>query len=192
MSWITRQKIIEPNRILYYQIVQQEFILSFAEVIDLWKKDSAFRSFFNSILADAPFEAFFWEVPSMLEKDKEKAFEFVLVKSNALASVMADSQAFQSYFSNEISVVSFPNLRGDAELVVPCLVGQENVYSHLAAFVRKANAMQQDVFWQTVGSTYERMLSDQPRWLSTAGLGVYWLHVRIDSRPKYYKHTAYR
>lgn len=192
MSWITRQKIIEPNRILYYQIVQQEFILSFAEVIDLWKKDSAFRSFFNSILADVPFEAFFWEVPSMLEKDKEKAFEFVLVKSNALASVMADSQAFQSYFSNEISVVSFPNLRGDAELVVPCPVEQENVYSHLAAFVRKANAMQQDVFWQTVGSTYERMLSDQPRWLSTAGLGVYWLHVRIDSRPKYYKHTAYR
>ncbi|MGB1216866.1 MAG: DUF6940 family protein [Saprospiraceae bacterium] len=29
-------------------------------------------------------------------------------------------------------------------------------------------------------------------WLSTAGLGVYWLHIRMDNRPKYYKHKAYK
>jgi len=28
--------------------------------------------------------------------------------------------------------------------------------------------------------------------LSTAGMGVYWLHVRLDTRPKYYQHTPYR
>lgn len=31
-----------------------------------------------------------------------------------------------------------------------------------------------------------------PRWLSTSGLGVSYLHVRIDSRPKYYSFDEYR
>jgi hypothetical protein len=29
-------------------------------------------------------------------------------------------------------------------------------------------------------------------WLSTAGAGVPWLHVRLDDAPKYYGHAAYR
>ncbi len=31
-----------------------------------------------------------------------------------------------------------------------------------------------------------------PVWLSTAGAGVSWLHVRLDTRPKYYHHGPYR
>jgi len=31
-----------------------------------------------------------------------------------------------------------------------------------------------------------------PRWLSTSGLGVSYLHVRIDKRPKYYSFDEYR
>jgi len=27
---------------------------------------------------------------------------------------------------------------------------------------------------------------DTPRWLNTHGLGVHYLHVRIDEKPKYY------
>jgi hypothetical protein len=29
-------------------------------------------------------------------------------------------------------------------------------------------------------------------WLSTAGAGVSWLHVRLDDRPKYYQFEPYR
>jgi uncharacterized protein DUF6940 len=29
-------------------------------------------------------------------------------------------------------------------------------------------------------------------WVSTAGMGVPWLHVRLDTRPTYYRHAAYR
>jgi hypothetical protein len=31
-----------------------------------------------------------------------------------------------------------------------------------------------------------------PEWLSTAGAGVSWLHVRLDDRPKYYGYAPYR
>ena len=34
--------------------------------------------------------------------------------------------------------------------------------------------------------------NDVPVWTSTSGLGVYWLHVRLDSRPKYYQHQPFK
>merc|ERR1711957_1156939 len=33
--------------------------------------------------------------------------------------------------------------------------------------------------------------SKTPVWVSTAGSGVSWLSIRLDSRPKYYHHSAY-
>jgi len=38
----------------------------------------------------------------------------------------------------------------------------------------------------------QKQISDRPTWLSTAGLGVYWLHLRLDSRPKYYRYQPYK
>ena len=34
--------------------------------------------------------------------------------------------------------------------------------------------------------------SDAPAWVSTSGLGVSWLHIRIDTRPKYYSYAPFR
>ena len=37
-----------------------------------------------------------------------------------------------------------------------------------------------------------RLLGRQKKvWMSTSGLGVYWLHVRLDSRPKYYQFAEF-
>jgi hypothetical protein len=38
----------------------------------------------------------------------------------------------------------------------------------------------------------EQELDDRPLWVSTSGLGVSWLHLRFDRRPKYYTHAPYR
>lgn len=35
-------------------------------------------------------------------------------------------------------------------------------------------------------------LGAKPVWLSTAGAGVPWLHVRLDDHPKYYGYALYR
>ena len=37
-----------------------------------------------------------------------------------------------------------------------------------------------------------RRVGVKPVWLSTAGAGVAWVHVRLDDRPKYYGYDAYR
>jgi hypothetical protein len=103
-----------------------------------------------------------------------------------------DSEAFAEHFRPDRSVVTFDNLGGDAMLIAPCPGGERSNYSHLASFVATAPAPQQDALWQAVGRAMEKRIGARPLWVSTAGLGVAWLHVRLDDRPKYYRHAPYR
>ncbi len=89
-------------------------------------------------------------------------------------------------------VLAFPNLGNDAFLVVPCPGTPLSAYAHLGAFVRSAPEEQRDRLWQRVGESLDTHLGTAPIWLNTAGAGVAWLHVRLDSRPKYYCYAPYR
>lgn len=77
-------------------------------------------------------------------------------------------------------------------LVVPCPQEASTDYGHLAAFTHNAPTAQQHCLWSKVGQAVAQKLSHQPLWVSTAGGGVAWLHVRLDMYPKYYHHNPYR
>jgi hypothetical protein len=183
---------LEQGRVRKYTMTEGEFVMSFAAVIYNLKTSIDFRAYFIELLKNCPFEAYFWEVKPITSNNLEDDFEFVLVDTTSFSTRKADQSSFQKYFSTDKYVVSFPNLRGDAQLVVPASLGEENTYLHLANFVRQAPEKQVDAFWQLVGKTFEQKIGEQPKWLSTAGLGVSWLHVRIDSTPKYYRYHHYK
>jgi hypothetical protein len=163
-----------------------------SEVLRGWQDDGEFRSFLNSLLAGAPFTAFRWETSPATNTTLSRPFEFVLLDSPGLAQ-RPDAGAFAEHFRRaKAQVVSFSNLGGDAILVVPCPVADPAAYGHLAAFVRLAPLQQQQALWQLVGEIMSSRLGDKPVWLSTAGAGVSWLHVRLDDQPKYYGYEPYR
>lgn len=167
----------------------------YADVLNLWQADESFRCVFMSILRDVPYTAFYWETPAVTRDTLERPFEFVLIDSPSLAGVPPDMHAFSEHFDtgcDDTGIVSFANLGGDAFLVAPCPVVASDAYAHIGAFTRKAPLHQQHALWQSVGRSVEEQISEQPLWVSTAGLGVFWLHVRLDSRPKYYSHAPYR
>lgn len=165
---------------------------TFAEVITGWRTGSAFRSFFNALLADSPFTAFRWETPGVTSESLPWAFECVLLDSPGLAR-RPDPSAFADYLDDPTApVVTFANLGGDAVLVVPCALADHSAYGHLAAFVRHAPEAQRDAVWQAVGEAMLERVGEHPVWLSTAGAGVPWLHVRLDDHPKYYGYAPYR
>jgi hypothetical protein len=169
-------------------------LVTFADVLRGWRTDAALRAGFNATLAEAPFSAFRWETPAVTEATATKPFEFVLLDAPGLAP-RPDPDAFAEHFRSAREaepVVAFPNLGGDALLVVPCPLGEHSAYGHLAAFVRGAPEAQRDALWYAVGEALARRLSAKPVWLSTAGAGVSWLHVRFDDRPKYYGYEPYR
>jgi hypothetical protein len=181
--------------VLRFRLHRDDVQLRWSEVIQGWQDDSAFRSFFIALLADAPFPAYFWESPPVSGDSIDQDFEFVLANSPQLADIRTDKHAFTDHFSSlrsGVSVIDFANLGGDATLVVPCPGEPLSAYSQIAAFSRGANDDQQHKLWASVGATFEHMIGRQPVWLSTSGLGVYWVHLRLDSSPKYYTHEPYR
>jgi len=167
--------------------------MDFADVIALWKHSEEFRSFWTASLREVPFEAYCLELPPLSPEALGQPFECVFVDSPALARTAPDPAPFSAHFHKNpgCEVIVFENLGGDALLVAPCPRRAPDRYTHLAAFVRRAPEPQAGVLWRVSAEALGARLGDAPVWLSTAGLGVYWLHLRLDSRPKYYRHGPY-
>jgi hypothetical protein len=178
----------------------RRFILSrdrrparYEEVVHHWRRDPAFGAFFAGLLAEAPFAAFRWETPPVTQATFGRGFEFVLIDAPGLERA-PDLASFSDQLGDAPhgeTVIAFPNLANDAVLVVPRPVGPSSAYGHLAAFVRQAPPAQVRELWRVVAAVMEARLGESPLWLSTAGMGVSWLHVRLDSRPKYYGYRPY-
>jgi hypothetical protein len=186
---------IEPNRITRYTLTRNAAALSFSEVLDLWQSDSDFRNYFTQLLTDSPFAAYRWETPALTTSSATQAFQFVLLNAPGFCARKTDEDAYNNYFTaddTDHGVVSFANLGGDASLVVPSPRTTVEAYGHLAAFIRHAPKAQLDAFWRIVSNCVKARIGNSPLWLSTAGGGVAWVHVRIDSRPKYYGYSPYR
>ncbi|MGH1433915.1 MAG: DUF6940 family protein [Lewinella sp.] len=179
------------DSVYLYQISDKNGRLSFAKVINYWQTSPDFRQFYNRLLAESPFDAYFWEHPPLSKGLLNQDYEFVLVNSPALAHVKASTKPFSAFFDTHKMVVDFPNLRGDAHLLVPCPI-QEAQFPHLAAFCRTATIAHTHQYWQALGHLLATQVTDEKRWLSTSGLGVYWVHIRWDKRPKYYTFRKYR
>lgn len=168
--------------------------MSVTEVLAAWRDDAAFRAFWLDALRCVPFDAYGWEMPALTRDAAGRPFGCVCVAIPALGQRAADPAPFAGYFrdAGQAPVTAFDNLGGDAHLVVPTPRTEEaNGYAHLAVFVRHAPEHQAQALWRVVAEAVGQRLGPRPLWLNTAGLGVPWLHVRIDARPKYYRYRPY-
>jgi hypothetical protein len=102
------------------------------------------------------------------------------------------------------SICVFENLGKDATLVVPAYLGQgdKGSYSHFLSYLRAPSvptsqklALLQRVARVTLKKCMhkrkgegggEGVNEEELVWVSTSGMGVAWLHVRVEDRPKYY------
>jgi hypothetical protein len=190
--WTAQAETLLDGRGLRFTIELDSSPAIFASVISGWQDDEGFRSLFNALLVNAPFAAFRWETPPVTNATMSWPFECVLLDNPSLARA-SSPKAFAEHFGMaEKSVVTFPNLGGDALLIVPCPLAEWSAYGHLGAFVRQAPDEQRHALWQAVGAAMAQKVGVRPIWLSTAGEGVPWLHIRLDSRPKYYAYRPYR
>ncbi|NER78732.1 MAG: hypothetical protein F6K42_03975 [Leptolyngbya sp. SIO1D8] len=191
--WTSHPTQLSRDRGLKFTLELDSSPVPYADVLQRWQMDERFRDFFIHLLADSPFSAFRWETPAVTTTTAYQPFEFVLLDSPDLARD-PEPDVFAEHFVGSMpqGIVEFTNLGGDAHLVVPCPNVLPLAYGHLGAFVRQAPESQIHALWQSVGKAMQRRLSDRPVWLSTAGGGVSWLHVRLDDWPKYYGYAPYR
>jgi hypothetical protein len=190
--WSADVESLAGGRARCYRVRRDDAPMTFGDALQSWEGDRDFRAFFLGLLADAPFGAFRWETPPVTAATLKRPFEFVLLDAPGLDR-SADESAFDDHFRKASggTVVTFANLSGDAVLVVPLPGADPRAYVHLGNFVRGAPDAQRHDLWRAVGAAMRNRVGDRPVWLSTAGAGVAWLHVRLDDRPKYYGHRPY-
>jgi len=159
--------------------------------------------------------AIFWEcVPITYETCKQIDFEFVILPAYELGKRIVDFKPFSKKFDENLheakeDVITFDNLGRDSRLIVPCPIIDSlpvriseiadkaaafQHMTHLASFIRSAPEQQILSLWSKVGRAVMSKLRESPSsklWLSTSGMGVSWLHIRVDSVPKYYNHLEY-
>ncbi len=179
-------------RTIEHRLLRDGRPLTFAEVLDGWCNDAGVRAATLATIAASPFTGVFWEVAPIARSQLEFPYRQVVAAAPRLGLVLPEPDAFARHFGAD-DVVAFDNLGGDARLVVPTRRGDDSIYGHLAATLRGAPRDQLDRLMRRVGEEARaRLATREPIWISTSGLGVAWLHVRIDDRPKYYTHAPYR
>ena len=130
---------------------------------------------------------FFWETAPLTSLNSP--FKQRFVKAPQLKSLKEDYSAFQSHFKNlnpRTSVVSFWNKSGDTRLIVPVPL-QGHTYTTLKEFIDTAPRSQRIAFWKKAAKEIKKLVKVSPLWVSTHGLGVPFLHLRISDSPKYFK-----
>ncbi|WP_141239857.1 DUF6940 family protein [Aliifodinibius salipaludis] len=181
---------MEKDTSYKYQLYRQERPLSFTKFLELLDQEEEFRQFYIDLLANIPLRAYHWETPPVTKNTVNKPFEFVCSRAPRI-DLPPDPGPFRQYFEAGKEVAVFDNLGGDAKLIAPTPTDKQLNYSHIGVFTENAPKEQQLALWQTVGGITKTLISNQPIWLNTAGGGVAWLHVRLDSNPKYYRHHPY-
>lgn len=189
-----RKKTLKEGRSCRFTLYRNEDPLSFEEFISLIQDSVPFRFFYIDLLQkQIPFGVYRWETPPVSQPGTDRLFEFVVTESHEI-DLPADPGPFHSYFkelADSETVAVFENLGGDARLIAPEPDRPQRNYSHIEAFTKTAPLQLQHDLWRKVGEVMEKQLSDRPIWLNTAGGGVAWLHIRLDSSPKYYRHRPY-
>ncbi|MCB9745411.1 MAG: hypothetical protein H6741_35220 [Alphaproteobacteria bacterium] len=172
------------------ELREGERALSFAEAMAALSVSHPARRALSEALAGTPYPAFFWEC-APVTPDMAAPFRFALVESRALAARPANAAPFRAQLEGPVGrpmVSTFRNLGGASLLVVPGEVLPYAAGAHLARFLREAQPELVDLLWRSLpGAVQQWWDRGEPRlWLSTSGLGVAWLHLRLDPAPKYY------
>lgn len=179
------------------------------EALTLWESDTVFADFYAVLVAKCPFPNFFWECPPLTAATAPRIpFEFVCVIASPFKA--ADPSEFASQIDyaarSGSAAAAFASRDGDAVLVAPVGGANRHVSScgalvydascgSIGDFIRGAPREAAAVLWRCVGSALHEVLQrrgENPTWVSTAGKDVPWVHVRLDTSPKYYTWALYK
>ena len=208
------KKIITPitSRLpitgIKYNFERNNIVLSYKEALQLLEAQNIeFIDILTSSIEQFPSPAVFWEcIPVTYNQLSNQSFEYVILPAKELNDINVNITPFQDKFKDHIgepNIKVFSNLKKDAVLIVPTPNNEEETteppsyFAHLSKFIRGAKIKQIQHFWQNIGASMLNTLAsstdpNKKLWLSTSGLGVSWLHVRIDTRPKYYNYIEYK
>lgn len=140
------------------------------------------------ILKNIPFKYYMLKSPCL---KCNVSFQFnINDETHPMSKMKLDCETYKKYFKKNEKIAIFMNPSGKTKLIVPKMLKNidKNNYLNISTFSRNSPLTQQIELWRKV---FREMIkcdkTNQKCYLNTHGLGIGWLHVRIDKTPKYYK-----
>ena len=133
---------------------------------------------------------FLWRT-SAINKDESTIFKEEFNIDKRLFNKKQDYKLFLNPPSSLLkkkndNVISTTNISGDTILVIP--KPKEKKFTNLYLFMKNASEIQQKKVWKKVVKEARKLLKNNDNiWISTHGLGINYLHIRISTKPKYYE-----
>ncbi|HMB62361.1 MAG TPA: toll/interleukin-1 receptor domain-containing protein [Eudoraea sp.] len=183
------------GNILLYKLKKNSKILTYEQVLNLWIENDNFLYFYNNLFRKCGFYSYIWETPPVTKSSFSNDFQFAILNTPSPANIIPDRVTYKKYFdsnNDKNGIVTFLNLGRDTLLIVPSPFRTEDDYSNLDRFYRYASRDQQKSIWKVTANEIKMRITDKPIWVSVAGGGISWLHIRLDPRPKYYRYTPFR
>ena len=190
MDYSSKNVLVDKG-VRLFRLFADERLLTNEDVFRLWQEDATFALFYSKTILKAGYEGFCWEMPPVTSSSLKVDHEYVVVESASHRNIQANPAPFNEHFRGGVLTVAFPNLGKNGVMIAPA-PGDHIDGGSISSFLRSASRDRVVDLWAVVGREVNRRVSDVPLWVSTAGLGVSWLHVRLDSRPKYYRYNPYR
>lgn len=136
---------------------------------------------------------FIWKT-SAITKDKKSFFRQEFMEDKRLKGV---KQNYKSFSSKPLELgskkhmnkesISTINLSKDAVMVIPTIRKGKD-FTNLYFFMKNADEKQQKSLWKHVVKESNKLLKKFDRlWINSPNLAVHYLHIRIDTKPKYYE-----
>ncbi len=75
MAWDRQIEALDDGQAFRVAISGNGKPVAYADALENWKGDYAFREFFIGVLAESPFDAYLWETPPVTTNTSHSAFE---------------------------------------------------------------------------------------------------------------------
>ena len=174
-----------------------KFDMSFICFFHMLSTSEEFRENICKIFDNSEYKNVYWEFPGLDKNSFHLNAEFVLISTNPFPQ--SDTQTFLEHFNGkqELSIIKFPNLSGDTELITVCPSKTNKTFnnccSDIMSFIKLAPKIVVHNMLKKIGLEMSNHFnSSDKKYLSTSGRGVSWLHVRICNYPKYYTFDEYK
>ncbi len=162
-------------------IIEYDFHMNIGKARNLLSKNKTFRSTCTRILQSVSYPDYVWYLCKIEKGYETNPFKFI-VKQTVL-DCKEDPKTFDAVnFDKSMNII--PNLSKNALLLVPKYLqkSRNGCYTSIAKFMRYGPPSQVDDFWKILAEILTYKID---AWISTHGHGVCYLHLRIDSQPKY-------
>jgi len=131
-----------------------------------------------------PNKPFMWKCKPVSKLSDKFTYQFKIAKFPLIQDLNSFSEHFKKYKKSN-KVINFYNLSKSTQLIVPYPNENKN-YSHFQLFLQNASNEQQANLWKKIGNVLIEEINNNTKiWLSTHGLGINYIHIRIKASPDY-------